>query len=46
MFFLVGLSGMPPDKDIDFCIGVELGTHPISIPPYRMVLAELGDLKA
>ena len=34
--FPTGLSGMPPDKDINFCIDLELGTRPISIPPYRM----------
>ncbi|KAH0680945.1 hypothetical protein KY285_022559 [Solanum tuberosum] len=37
---------MPPDRDIDFCINLDPGTRPISIPPYRMALAELRDLKA
>ena len=37
---------MPPDRDIDFCINLEPGTHPISIPPYRMTPAELRELKA
>ena len=27
--------GMPPDRDIDFCIDLEQGTRPISIPPYK-----------
>ncbi|XP_055824294.1 uncharacterized protein LOC129892760 [Solanum dulcamara] len=39
--FPAELPGMPPDRDIDFCIDLELGTHPSSIPPYRMTLAEL-----
>ena len=33
------LPGTPPDKDIDFCIDLEPGTRPISIPPYRMTPA-------
>ena len=37
---------MPPDRDIDFCIDLEPGTRPISIPPYRMAPAELRELKA
>ena len=37
---------MPPDRDIDFCIDLEPGTRPISIPPYRMSPAELRELKA
>ncbi|KAH0658132.1 hypothetical protein KY289_026880 [Solanum tuberosum] len=40
------LPGMPTDRDIDFCIDLEPGTHPISIPPYRMAPAELRELKA
>ncbi|WMV24093.1 hypothetical protein MTR67_017478, partial [Solanum verrucosum] len=38
--------GMKLDRDINFCIDLEPGTHPISIPPYLMALAELRDLKA
>ena len=38
--------GMPPDRDIDFCIDLEPDTRPISIPPYRMAPAELRELKA
>ncbi|WMV58561.1 hypothetical protein MTR67_051946 [Solanum verrucosum] len=34
------------DRDIDFCIDLEPGTHPISIPPYRMAPAELREFKA
>ena len=33
--------GMPPDRDIDFFIDLDSSTHAISIPPYRMVPAEL-----
>ena len=39
------MPGLPPDRDIDFCIDVEPGTRPISIPPYRMAPAELKELK-
>ncbi|XP_070056570.1 uncharacterized protein [Nicotiana tomentosiformis] len=34
--FPADLSGMPPNRDIDFCIDLLPGTHPISIPLYRM----------
>ena len=44
--FPVDLPGMPPDRDIDFCIDLEPSTRPISIPPYRMSPAELRELKA
>ncbi|KAH0641913.1 hypothetical protein KY290_033526 [Solanum tuberosum] len=37
---------MPPNRDIDFCIDLEPGTRPISIPPYRMAPAELRELKS
>ena len=40
-----GLLSIPPDRDIDFCIDLEPGTRPISIPPYRMAPAELRELK-
>ncbi|XP_070055922.1 uncharacterized protein [Nicotiana tomentosiformis] len=43
--FPADLSGMPPDRDIDFGIDLVLGTQPISIPLYRMALAELKELK-
>ena len=32
--FPADLPSIPPDRDIDFCIDLELGTRPISIPPY------------
>ena len=44
--FPTDLPGMPPDRDIDFCIDLEPGTHPISIPPCRIAPAELRELKA
>ena len=44
--FPADLLGMTPDRDIDFCIDLELGTRPISIPTYRMVPSELRELKA
>ncbi|XP_070054061.1 uncharacterized protein [Nicotiana tomentosiformis] len=31
--FLSNLPGMPPDRDIDFCIDLASGSQPISIPP-------------
>ena len=31
--FPANLPGMPPDRDTDFCIDLEPGTRPISIPP-------------
>ncbi|XP_070026526.1 uncharacterized protein [Nicotiana sylvestris] len=39
------LPGMPPDRDIDFCIYLAPGTQPISIPPYCMASKELKELK-
>ncbi|XP_070035461.1 uncharacterized protein [Nicotiana tomentosiformis] len=43
--FPSNLPGMSPDRDIDFCIDLALGTHPISFPPYRMAPKELKELK-
>ncbi|XP_075103258.1 uncharacterized protein LOC142177970 [Nicotiana tabacum] len=39
------LPEVPPDREIDFGIDLLLGTKLISIPPYRMALAELKELK-
>ncbi|XP_070029898.1 uncharacterized protein [Nicotiana sylvestris] len=39
------LPGMPPDRDINFCIDLAPGTQPISIPPYCMAPKELKELK-
>ena len=38
------LPGLPPYKEIEFCIDVVPGTDPISMPPYRMAPAELKEL--
>jgi hypothetical protein len=39
------LPGMPPDQDIEFAIGLQPRTAPISKRPYRMPPAELVELK-
>ena len=39
------LPGLPPDREIEFCIDVVPGTDPISMPPYRMTPAELKGAK-
>lgn len=39
------LSGLPPEREVEFCIDVIPGTQPISIPPYRMTPTELRELK-
>ncbi|XP_070032464.1 uncharacterized protein [Nicotiana tomentosiformis] len=43
--FPADLPGMLPDRDINFGIDLVPGTQPISIPPYRMELVELKELK-
>ncbi|XP_070042840.1 uncharacterized protein [Nicotiana tomentosiformis] len=43
--FPTDLSGMPPDKDTEFCIDLDPGPQPISIPPHYMVPSELKELK-
>ena len=40
------ISGLPPDREIEFVIELIPGTEPISIPPYRMAPAELKKLMA
>ena len=40
------ISGLPPDRAIEFVIELIPGTKPISIPPYRMAPSELKELKA
>ena len=42
--FLEELLGLPPDREIEFCIDVVLRTDPIFMPPYRMAPAELKEL--
>ncbi|KAH0714923.1 hypothetical protein KY284_007828 [Solanum tuberosum] len=43
--FPVDLPGIPLEREIDFGIDLLPDTQPISIPPYRMALAELKELK-
>ncbi|XP_070050457.1 uncharacterized protein [Nicotiana tomentosiformis] len=43
--FPADLLGMTPDRDIDFGIDLVLGNQPNSIPPYRMTLVDLKELK-
>ena len=40
------ISGLPPDREVEFTIDLIPGTEPISIPPYKMSPAELRELKA
>ena len=39
------LPGNPPEREIDFGFDVLQDTYSISIPPYRMALAEFNELK-
>jgi hypothetical protein len=39
------LSGMPPDRDIEFAIELQPEMAPISKRPFRMPPAELAELK-
>ncbi|XP_055814207.1 uncharacterized protein LOC129883605 [Solanum dulcamara] len=43
--FPSNLPSMPSDRDINFYIDLELGTRPISVPPYRMALAKMREIK-
>ena len=40
------ISGLPPDRAIEFVIELIPGTKLISIPPYRMAPTELKEMKA
>ena len=44
--FPTDFLGMPPDRDIDFCIDLEPGTFPISTPLYCMDPAKLIELRS
>ena len=44
--FPYDISGLPPDRAIEFVIELVPGTEPISIPPYIMAPTELKELKA
>ena len=39
------IAGLPPDIEVEFTIDLIPRIEPISIPPYRMALAELRELK-
>jgi hypothetical protein len=39
------LSGMPPDRDVEFITELQLGMAPISRRPYKMTPIELAELK-
>ena len=43
--FLDDLSGLPPDRELEFRIEVLPSSTPISIPLYRMAPMELKELK-
>ena len=43
--FLEELSGLPPQREIEFAINVVPGATPASITPYRMAPVELKELK-
>ena len=40
------ITGLPPEREVEFTIDLIPGTEPISIPPYKMAPAELRELKA
>jgi len=39
------ITGLPPEREIEFSIDLVLGAGPISIAPYRMSPIELAELK-
>ena len=39
------LSGLPPQRDVEFCIELHPGPSPISMTPHRMTPIELQELK-
>ena len=43
--FLEDLPGLPPYRELEFRIKLLSGSAPIFIPPYRMALAMLKELK-
>ena len=40
--FPVELPGLPPQRDVDFCIELHPGTSPISMTPHRMAPVEVA----
>ena len=43
--FLEDFPRLPLDRELEFGIELLSGSTPISIPPYRMALAKLNELK-
>ena len=43
--FLKDLSGLPPNRELEFEIDLLLGLALVSLLPYRMALVELKELK-
>ncbi|KAL4334089.1 hypothetical protein GQ457_07G008630 [Hibiscus cannabinus] len=43
--FLEEFHGLPPDRDVEFCIETYTGVNPVSMAPYHMAPKELKDLK-
>ena len=39
------LPGLPPDREVEFAIELEIGTAPISWRPYHMAPKELAEMK-
>lgn len=39
------MPSIPPYRDIDFCIDIEIYSSPSSITPYYMAIVELRELK-
>jgi len=39
------VSGLPPNREVEFSIELVPGTGPVSMAPYRMALVELVELK-
>ena len=44
--FPYDITGLPPDREVEFTIDLIPETEPNSIPPYRIAPAELRELKA
>ena len=44
--FPYDIAGLSPEREVEFTIDLISEIEPISIPPYRMALTELRELKA
>ena len=44
IFFLKELSGLPLEREIEFCIDVVRGANSTSVPPYRMTSTKLKEI--